>query len=157
MDIKKLLECFNEHKVVYVVIGATAFPVHGFDRATQDIDLFIKPTCENAERTKEALEAIGYDVTDLNVDEMLQKKVLFRQYILETDIHPFVTGVTWDSVWSHKVRSHCEGVPAYFASLDDLIIMKKAAGRAKDLEDLRYLEKIRQLKRKQGKSSKIKK
>lgn len=65
MDVEKLLSSFNAHKVVYVIIGAAAFPVHGFDRATQDIDLFIQPTRENAARAWEALKAVGYDVTDL--------------------------------------------------------------------------------------------
>jgi len=149
MDVKKLLSSFNAHKVVYVVIGAAAFPVHGFDRATQDIDLFIQPTRENAARAWEALRAVGYDVTDLTLDDMLQKKILFRKYILDTDVHPFVKGTTWQAVWKKRVRSRIEGIPAYFASLDDLIRMKQAAGRPKDLEDLKYLNEIRrQLKNK---------
>ena len=39
-----------------------------------------------------------------------------------------------------------EGLPTYYASLDDLIAMKKAAGRPQDLEDLRYLEEIKRQK-----------
>lgn len=34
MGTEKLLACLNDHKVKYVVIGATAFPVHGYVRAT---------------------------------------------------------------------------------------------------------------------------
>lgn len=34
MDTEKLLACLNDRKVKYVVIGATAFPVHGYVRAT---------------------------------------------------------------------------------------------------------------------------
>ena len=35
---------------------------------------------------------------------------------------------------------------AWFPSLDDLIIMKQAAGRPKDIEDLKYLSKLKELK-----------
>lgn len=147
MDIKKLLSSFNAHKVMYVVIGAAAFPVHGYDRATQDIDLFIQPTQENAERAYAALKSVGYDVTDLTIKDLLNKKTLFRQYILDTDIHPYVKGITFATIWKHKVKAMCEGVSAYFASLDDLIKMKKAAARPKDIEDLQYLRKIKKLKK----------
>jgi predicted nucleotidyltransferase len=43
MDIENLLRSLNEYKVEFVIIGATAFPIHGYARATLDIDLFIRP------------------------------------------------------------------------------------------------------------------
>lgn len=118
-------------------------PVHGFTRATKDIDIFIEATRENAEKTMLALKKCGYDLTDLAVEEMLKKKILLRQYILETDIHPFVKGTTWKAVWETKVADELNNVPAYFASLNELIKMKKASGRGKDLDDLKYLLEIK--------------
>ncbi|MBI2345461.1 MAG: hypothetical protein HYV03_00925 [Deltaproteobacteria bacterium] len=149
MDIPHLLKLFNAHRVKYVVIGATAFPPHGFSRVTLDLDIFIEPTVINAERARDALRIFGYDVTDLTIESMLAKKTLFRGYGLESDIHPFVTGVdAFEAVWRARMYGNIEGVPTNFASLDDLITMKRAAGRGKDLDDLRYLEKIRAIKRK---------
>jgi hypothetical protein len=130
-----------------VVIGATAFPVHGYARATLDLDLFIEPTIENATRARAALVAFGYDMADVAVDEMLAKKILIRQYMLETDLHPFVKGATFDEVWARRVEDRIGETPAAFAGLDDLIRMKEAAGRPKDLEDLRVLRKLRDEKR----------
>jgi predicted nucleotidyltransferase len=145
MDTEKLLRSLNGHRVRYVVIGATAFPVYGYARATLDIDLFIEPTKENASRTHQALGDFGYDVRDLTVEDLLSKKVLIREYVLQTDIHPFVAGVSFEDVWSRRVESQIGETPAAFASLDDLIRMKEAAGRPKDLEDLRVLKKLRDL------------
>ena len=142
MDTEGLLRSLNAHSVRYVVIGATAFPVHGYARATLDIDIFIEPTEENAARVREALLAFGYDLSDVSVDDLLRQKVLIRQYILETDIHPFVAGVTFEEVWRNRVQDLLGAEPAAFASLEDLIRMKEAAGRAKDLEDLRVLREI---------------
>jgi hypothetical protein len=126
-----------------VIIGATAFPVHGYSRATLDIDIFIKPEISNAEKTLSALVEFGYDVTDITVDELLTKKILIRQYLVETDIHPYVKGVSFDTVWKNRVKAKFGETFACFASLDDLIKMKRAAGRPKDREDLKYLLKLK--------------
>ena len=143
MDTESLLKSLKEHKVKFVIIGATAFPVHGYSRATLDIDIFIKPERSNAEKTLVALKNFGYDVRDVTVDELLTKKILIRQYLVETDIHPYVKGVFFDEVWKNKVKSKFGDTFAWFASLDDLIKMKKAAGRPKDIEDLKYLIKLK--------------
>ncbi|MDD4893788.1 MAG: nucleotidyltransferase [Candidatus Omnitrophica bacterium] len=137
------MRSLKEHKVDFVIIGATAFPVHGYARATLDIDIFIRPTEDNAERTLRALKEFGYDVTDISKEDLLKKKLLIRQYAVETDIHPFVKGIDFDEVWKNKVRAKFKETFAYFASLSDLIKMKNAAHRPKDLEDLKYLKHLR--------------
>ncbi|MDI6779363.1 MAG: DUF6036 family nucleotidyltransferase [Bacteroidota bacterium] len=98
---------------------AAAFPAHGYSRTTQDID-----------------------ITD---EDLKTKKVLIRQYLVETDIHPFVKGVTFDEVWERKIETKIEDVKFFVASIDDLISMKKAAGRGKDLDDIRVLEKLKNI------------
>lgn len=143
MDIEGLLRSLKEHKVEFVVIGATAFPVYGYARATLDTDIFIRPTPDNAEKTLAALKAFGYDVTDIKIKDLLKKKLLIRQYAVETDIHPFVKGISFKEAWKNKVRAKFGNTQAYFASLSDLIKMKRAARRPKDLEDLKYLKKLK--------------
>jgi len=137
------LKSLKGHKVQFVIIGATAFPVHGYSRATLDIDIFIRPEILNAEKTLSALKDFGYDVSDIAVDELLTKKILIRQYLVETDIHPYVKGVSFDTVWGNKVKAKFGETFVWFASLDDLIKMKRAAGRPKDREDLKYLLKLK--------------
>jgi hypothetical protein len=56
MDTENLLRSLNAHNVRYVVIGATAFPVHGYARATLDVGIFIEATPENAQKTIDALQ-----------------------------------------------------------------------------------------------------
>lgn len=143
MDTEGLLRSLKEHRVDFVVIGATAFPVHGYARATLDLDVFIRPDPANAERTWQALKQFGYDLSEVSVADLLAKKLLIRQYAVEVDVHPFVTGVKFDQVWRRKVRARYGRVMVNFASLDDLITMKRAANRAKDRDDLRYLLRLR--------------
>src|SRR3990167_6843919 len=131
MVTENLLKLLKEHNVDFIVIGATAFPVHGYARATLDIDIFIRPERSNAEKALQALKEFGYDVTDVEIEDLIQKKLLIRQYAVETDIHPFVKGITFDQVWKNKVKAKFGDTFVYFASLNDLIKMKKASGREK--------------------------
>ena len=143
MDIENLLKWLNAHSVRYVVIGAAAFPVHGYARATLDVDILIDASEENARRTWQALHDFGYDVADLTVAALQTKKILIRQYLVETDVHPFVAGLTFEEAWAGRVEGAIGKTTAWFAGLDDLIKMKEAAGRPKDREDLRVLRKLR--------------
>lgn len=143
MHTEQLLKLLKENRVRFVIIGATAFPVHGYSRATLDTDIFIKPDKANAQKTLKALREFGYDVTGLTLDDLLTKKVLIRQYMVEADVHPFVKGITFEKVWKNKVKARFGKTFVWFASLDDLITMKKAAWRVKDVEDLRYLRRLK--------------
>lgn len=144
MDTEDLIGLLKEHKVYFVIIGATAMPIYGYARATLDIDIFVKPERQNAERTLQALKAFGYDMSEVSVEDLLTKKLLIRQYNVETDIHPFVKGVTFEKIWNNKVEANFGKTSVYFASLDDLIEMKTEAGRPQDLEDLKYLKKLKE-------------
>ena len=143
MDIEELLKSLNAHKVEFVIIGATAFPIHGYARATLDIDIFIHPEPKNAGRTLDALRDFGYDTAEITVEDLLTRKVLIRQYLVETDIHPFVSGITFDHVWKNRIPGTYGEEKVYYASLDDLIVMKESAGRPKDLEDIKVLKTLK--------------
>jgi predicted nucleotidyltransferase len=123
MATERLLRSLNENKAVFVVIGATAFPAYGYARATLDIDLFVKPTRPNIRRVMKSLREFGYDF-----------------------IHPFVKGVVFEDIWKNKITSKIGKTKVYFPSLEDMIRMKKAAGRAKDREDLKFLIKLLKMK-----------
>lgn len=145
MDIKSILQSLSDHKVRFLVIGAWALPAHGYVRATEDIDIFIQPTKANAARTVAALKSVGYDVlADVALDTVLKKKVLLRQYLQQTDVHPFVKGASFQRAWKSRQQTEIDGVRVFVPSLEVLIAMKRAAGRGKDAEDLRALKAIKQ-------------
>jgi len=148
MDTEKLLKLLKENKVIFLVIGASAFPVYGYARATLDIDIFIKPDLENIRKVIKALKEFGYDLVDLTYEDFKKNKILIRQYSVEADIHPFVKGITFDEVWKNRILAKFGDTEVYFPSLDDMIKMKRAAGRPIDLEDLKYLTRIKEKKRK---------
>jgi predicted nucleotidyltransferase len=146
LQIQKLLRLLNDSDVRYLIIGATAFAAHGWVRATADVDLYIDADRGNVEKLRAALTSFGYDVTDADVDDFQRYKILLRQYDLPLDLHPVVEGAaSFDACWSRRKMADIGGVVAPFVALDDLIEMKRAAGRPKDREDLRHLERLRAL------------
>lgn len=142
MATERLLQLLNENKAVFIIIGATAFPVYGYARATLDIDLFVKPTRSNILKVMKALRRFGYDLEDLTATDFLTHKVLIRQYDLETDIHPFVKGVDFRDIWKSRIKSRIGKADVFFPSLEMMIRMKQNAGRAKDREDLKFLRRL---------------
>jgi hypothetical protein len=59
------------------------------------------------------------------LDDLLTKKLLIRQYVVEADIYPFVKGTDFDTIWQHKVESEFGSTKVYFASIDDLIAINR--------------------------------
>ena len=102
------------------------------------------PNLKMSARVLDSLRDFGYDITEITPEDLLTKKVLIRQYLVETDIHPFVTGITFDQVWENRISGTFGKEKVYYASLDDLIMMKEAAGRPKDLEDLKALKTLKE-------------
>ena len=145
MKTEKFIKLLNEKRVSYAIIGAHACAVHGLIRATEDIDILIDPTEDNIDRLRSALEAFGYDTADASLEDFQTKKILFRKYWLDVDIHPSARGVKTQTVLKNRISGPYENVRTFFASLNDLIKMKRAAGRSKDREDLRYLLRLRKL------------
>lgn len=122
------------------------FQATGHTRLTNDIDVLMAPTRTNAKRMIAALEEVGYDVTELTIEQVLTKKIPFRQHILATDIIPSVGGATFTTIWKNKRRDTTGGVPIYDGSPRDLIKIKRAANRPKDREDLKALLALKKLK-----------
>ena len=141
--IQALLRSLNDADVRYLIIGATAFAAHGWVRATADLDLFVDADAENIERLRSVLTSFGYDISDADAEDFREYKILLRQYELPLDLHPFVAGdLDFAACWERRVMAEVGGVEAPFAALEDLMAMKRAAGRPKDLEDLRQLERL---------------
>lgn len=143
MKARPFLACLNAHDVSYVVIGGLALPRHGVTRATVDIDVFVDASDLNLERIRAALTAFGFDVTDVSIDDLRRYKLLIRDYDTPVDIHPHVAGATFPDVLLRSELTELEGVPFRVPGYDDLIAMKRAAGRLKDREDVQMLEAAR--------------
>ena len=68
-DFKEFFELLNAQKVEYVVVGGYALAHHGAPRYTRDIDVYVRPTPENAQHVQAALEAFGFGQTGLKAED----------------------------------------------------------------------------------------
>jgi hypothetical protein len=81
---------------------------------------------------------------EFSVADFLSGDILSFGGLLRVEVHSLVPGAEWESVRERSRPGEFQGVPTRFASLEDLIAMKQAAGRPeKDLPDVRRLEKLR--------------
>lgn len=139
-DFKELLSLLNKHGVEYLLIGGYAVGYHGYPRATQDMDLWIAISPDNAKRLVTALqEFIG--AVDLNPERFLEEGAIMRMGVppMRVDITNRISGVSFSECYARRVVDTIAGVQVSMISLDDLKNNKRSSGRPKDLADLSYL------------------
>ncbi len=144
-DFRDLFFELNAAEARYLVVGAHAVTFHSVPRYTKDVDLWVEPSPENADRVLSALSKFGAPVENLRADDLRTAGVVFQIGIEPNriDLLTSVTGLEFGGAWSRRVASEYGGVPIHVLGLDDLIANKKAIGRPQDLLDVEWLEKSR--------------
>lgn len=133
---------FHSHDVRYVVIGGIAAVLHGVPRATFDLDVLIEPSSENASRLLSALESAGFGTATLTTaEELLRHEITVFNDRVRIDVQTSTPGLSFDDAWAHREEMVYNHQVFFVASLGDLIASKRAAGRPRDLEDVRLLER----------------
>lgn len=126
-----------------MVVGAHALAAHGVPRATGDIDIWVRPTDENAERVLRALAAFGAPIFDLSKDDLTKPDTVFQMGVPpgRIDILTGISGVDFDDAWKRRLNLVLPGMNVAIAVISkvDFLANKRAAGRAKDLLDVRML------------------
>jgi hypothetical protein len=140
-DYKELLESFNGHKVEYMIVGAYALAFHGVPRFTGDIDIFVRPSSQNAQRVLSSLVDFGFDSLKLTVDDFQNPNSVVQLGTppVRIDLITAITGVTWEEADGGKQAGLYGNVPVCFLGREQYIANKRATGRQKDLADLEAL------------------
>jgi hypothetical protein len=140
-DFRELLELFNRHAVEYVVVGAHALAFHGVPRYTGDLDIFIRPTAENAAKVMRALRDFGFGSVGLSEEEFrLPDRVVQLGYPpVRIDLLTAISGVSWEEVSSNMAGGDYGDVPVHYLGREELVKNKRVIGRKKDLADLEAL------------------
>jgi len=140
-DFKDLLALFNEQEVDYIIVGGYALAFHGAPRFTGDIDLWIRPTEENAEHILQALKMFGFGSLGIDSEDLTRDdQVIQLGYPpARVDLMTTVDGISFDSSFSNSVETHYGDITVKMISKDDLITNKRAIGRHKDFADIEAL------------------
>jgi len=139
-----LLAAFAAAKVDYAIVGDVAVNAHGYVRATRDLDIFIRPSEDNARAAFAALLALGVPLEGLDPMDLLSdyQNLRFGPPEDHVDILSSIGEMGFDQVWRNRVETVVEGITVSFISKSDLIENKRQVGRLRDLADVEELELI---------------
>jgi predicted nucleotidyltransferase len=141
----RILDDLNEARVEYVLIGGIALIRHGVVRATRDVDAVFAPTEENVDRIRALIGTWGATrpdgspvrIDDLGPDRTIHLKTPNGDLDLLSE---GVAGIPYERLSARADVKRVDGVPAAICSLVDLVALKRAAGRERDIADLSDLE-----------------
>lgn len=144
----EFIDTLNKNNVRYILIGGYAAIIHGVNRVTGDIDIFIERSVENAVNVLKAIDdfglgSIGFTEKDLTDEDVV---VQMGRVPYRIDVLNAIPGVTFEEAFNSAVIYEENGVKVKCIHINHLLNNKKAVGRPKDLMDVKAIEKI--LKRK---------
>jgi hypothetical protein len=139
-----LLAAFAAANVEYAIVGGVAVNAHGYVRATNDLDIFIRPTEENARAAFGALVSLGVPLEGMEPNDLLdeEENLRFGPEEDHVDILPSIGEMPFEQVWRNRIETEVEGVPVPLISKSDLIQNKRQVGRLRDLADAEELALI---------------
>ena len=141
-DFRDLLVLLNEHEVDFMIVGGYALAFHGVPRFTGDIDIYVRPDHDNAERILSALTDFGFGSLGLVVDDFQNQNKVTQLGVppVRVDIITSITGVTWENASSGKCPGAYGDVPVFYIGKEEFLVNKQSIGRKKDLADVEALE-----------------
>jgi hypothetical protein len=141
-ELNSIISSMDEHGVEYAVCGGLSMAIHGFARATMDIDLLIRP--ESLEKAYEIGKQLGFDIRGLDISfkeravEIRRVSKIIGEDVLSLDLLLVTEHV--EDVWETRETIEFQGRKLWAVSRDGLIKMKTLAGRPQDLADIHRLE-----------------
>ena len=140
-DFKEFLKLLNSNDVEYLLIGGYAVGIHGYIRTTNDLDIWVNLSPENAARIERVLREFGFAVDALTSDLFLAPNSVVRLGVppIRIEVLTSISGVQFETCYAEKEMVQIEEMLVPVISLARLRENKAASGRAKDLADLENL------------------
>ena len=155
LDVERIVAALNRHDVDYLVVGAMARVLLGSARLTKDLDVCHSPDRANLKRLADALGDLNARPRD---EDPAHPATLDEVYLDRMEVVTLETDAGWLDVlkWPKGTKSFSDlesrarkvaidGETVRVASIDDMIAMKLASGRAQDLADVEELRALQRL------------
>lgn len=167
MDFNRVFSRLNKKGVKYLVVGGVAVNLHGYVRATADLDIMLLMSDRNIDKYIKLIKEMGLKPRMPVVLEEFADKKKRKKWIDEKNMKVFsvfnpanmmegidvmiVEYIKFDKAYSKRKIIHMSGVKVPLISIPDLIALKKKAGRGRDLIDISALKEILREKKKKRK------
>lgn len=142
-DVKSIARALEETGAEYALVGGYALAAHGFNRFTEDIDLLVNPSAENARRWIVALSHLP----DGAAGELARNPDVFandRRYAVRindeitVDVMPSIAGLAWEDMREHITSVTIDGQQIRLLDLAGLLKTKQGV-RPKDRMDAQVI------------------
>jgi hypothetical protein len=160
-SVAAIVGALNDAHAKYLIVGGLAVVAHGYVRFTADVDVILDFREDNLRPALAALAGLGYrplvpvpldQFADPNIRAQWIREKGLTVFSLISPDHPATTvdlfveaPLPFDQAYAAAVRQEVvPQVAATFVSYDDLLTLKKQAGRPKDVEDIKRLQEIRE-------------
>lgn len=155
-DPAEILRSLARAGVSFVVVGGLAAQAHGSPTSTDDLDICYARDPDNLRALAAVLADVAavrrglpadappmppLDARTLRAGGLFTLSTRFGDFDLLPDPDP---GLDYEVLAAHAVQASVHGIPLLVASLDDLMAMKRAAGRPKDRIELEILGALRE-------------
>lgn len=143
-DFKEFLKLLKEKKVKYLIVGGQAVNYYSRGKLTEDLDIWIEPTPENAENVFIVLKNFGTGNLDVDISDFIIKdKVVQLGYApMRIDIMTSIEGLDFDKAFKNRSNGIIFGLKNQpYISFADLLKNKKKTGRPKDKFDILWMKK----------------
>jgi len=149
-DFKDILTLLKEKRAEFLVIGGHAVNFYSRMKLTEDLDIWVNPTPENAKIVFDVVNEFGYGSLDLSVEDFIKKDnvVQIGYKPIRIDFMTTIENMNFDDAYKKKRRGYLFGVNYVpYISFDDLVKNKRLAGRPKDKFDIWWLKKYQKPKK----------
>ena len=162
MFYERIFRELANQKIRYLVIGGIAVNIHGYSRATGDLDIMLSLEKDNLEKLIELLKTLDFipripvKIEELKDPEKVKtwKKEknlkVFSVYNPDNELEHIdimvENYIDFGSAYNNREVVTAKGIEISVISIDDLIELKKIAGRKRDEMDIEALKKIKEIK-----------
>lgn len=142
-DFSDLLVALADESVEFMVVGGWALALHGYGRGTDDLDVWVHATPENADRVFRALARFGAPVAAHRVSardfetEGYGYRFGVKPHLIE--VLTTISGVRFDEAWPNRRSFTLDGRVIWYLDRGALLANKRSAARPKDLADVKWL------------------
>ena len=158
---EKVFKALNKARIKYLVVGGVAVNLHGYMRFTGDLDILLLLEEKNLEKMSKVMKKLNYlerlpvSIMELRdkkqVKKWLKEKGMKAYSFIPAKDNPLIIDIImeeslkFDKIVKDKKLKKISGVSIPVVSIDELIKMKKKAGRPQDVMDLEALIQLKGL------------
>ncbi len=128
-DFKDFLQALNNSEVDYILVGGYAVVLHGYERVTGDIDIWVRCTVENYKKLLHAFHAFGMPTFDMSLQNFLDVDgsdvFRFGRKPVAIDIMTKVKGLDFEEAFKKSEIRIIDNIPVRLIHYHHLITAKK--------------------------------